>query len=129
MTGRGHLHSHGSWVRAGVWAEQRLSESSLAGRLGLVVEGTQLLLVAELESTWSPQSMRCGVISISSAHSVRSERTRQQEPQSCAYLVLPFSWGCYQPGGPDAASLCWMVPRTAGHAVALAVPLDTPNCP
>ena len=35
---------------------QQLSESSLAGSLGLMAEGTQLLLVAKLESTWSAQS-------------------------------------------------------------------------
>lgn len=54
---------------------QRLSESSLAGSLGLVAEGTQLLLVAKLESTWSAQSMRYGIMLVSSAHPIRGQRT------------------------------------------------------
>lgn len=36
--------------------------SLLASSLGLVAAGTQLLPVAEPESTWSTQSRQCGVI-------------------------------------------------------------------
>lgn len=103
---------------------QWLSESSLAGSLGLMAEGTQLLLVAKLESPWSVQSMRCGIVPASSAHPIRGQRTGWQwgtQPLCvCAALLL----GCYEHGGQEAAPLGWMVPHIAGHLVALALPLD-----
>lgn len=62
-----------------------LSENSLAGSLGLVAAGTQLLLVPELESTWVAKAGGVGPFPASSAHSISSQRTRQQrEPQSKA---------------------------------------------
>lgn len=71
---------------------QRLSESSLAGSLGLVAEGTQLLLVAKLESTWSAQSMRYGIMPVSSAHPIRGQRT------GCSRKPSPVCLCCCSPG-------------------------------
>lgn len=87
------LHSLGGWDRAGVWAGQWLSESLLVGSLGLVAAGTQLLLVAELESTRSTQGMSCGIVPTSS-HSLGRQRLRQQQEPVLCRQVQGLSQGC-----------------------------------
>lgn len=77
---------------AGYRAGLQLPESSLAGGLGLVAAGTQLLQVHELASTWSTQGGRCGSFPTSSVCSlVRSQRMRRQRdprPSLSAAVLL-----------------------------------------
>lgn len=80
-------------------SSQRLSESSLAGSLGLVAEGTQLLLVAKLESTWSTQSVGCGILPISSAYSIRGQRTGWQRKPSPVCVCCCCSGAAMSTGG------------------------------
>lgn len=83
LAGCGRLPSPGAGDGAGVWAGQQLLWNLLAGSLGLVAAGTQLLPVAELESTCQPGARGVGSFPTFCANPIRSQGAGQrQEPQA-----------------------------------------------